>query len=109
MENRQHKRVNCSLSLRYKTLGQKDAVGVGSFAENISIGGIRVKSKTFMQLSSHIVLNISISALSQPAEVISKVAWIKKSQSQDQYEIGVHFVEMTEEDSINVRDFINRI
>ena len=55
------------------------------------------------------VLEITLPTLPKPVKAISKVAWIRKIPTGDQYEIGNQFLEMTKEDRAHMSNFMNKI
>jgi len=55
------------------------------------------------------VVEINLPTIPKPIKAISKVAWIRKLPSSDQYELGNQFLEMSREDKVQINNFVNNI
>ncbi|MCM8791012.1 MAG: PilZ domain-containing protein [Candidatus Omnitrophica bacterium] len=106
-EKRKYKRVNSSLAIQYKNLRQLGEAASGSLTKNVSEGGVCFKSNKFISLACRLVLEISLPNSPKPIKAISKVAWIRKLPSSDQYELGNQFLEITKEDKASIMNFVN--
>ena len=106
-EKRKFRRVDSGLQVQYKNLRQASELPVGSVTRNVSEGGVCFKSSKFISLACRLVLEISIPNSPKPIKAISKVAWIRKIPSSDQYELGNQFLEITKEDKANIMNFVN--
>ena len=79
----------------------------GSLTRNLSEGGVCFQSSKFISLACRLVLEINIPNSPKPVKAITKVAWIRKVPSSDQYELGNQFLEITKEDKANIMNFVN--
>ena len=109
LEKRRYKRVICSFPIQYRDIRKSDTHTEGSLTGNISEGGVYFTSSEFMPLAGRFALEISLPNLSRPIKAISKVAWIRKSPSSDQYELGSKFLEMRNEDKAHIVNFLAAI
>jgi len=75
---------------------------------NLSEGGVCFKSNEFISLACRLVVEISLPNMTKPVKAISKIAWIRKVPSTDQYELGNQFLEITKEDKANIMNFVNQ-
>ena len=106
-EKRKHKRVDSNLAVQYKNLRQIGEMPCGSLTRNLSEGGVCFKSNKFISLACRLVLEINLPNSPKPIKAISKVAWIRKVPSSDQYELGNQFLEITREDKTSIMNFVN--
>lgn len=101
-DRRRYKRVSRELPLYYRDSRDKSAVPAQSLTADIGEGGISFTSNRFFQLTSHLVVDISLPGLPEPIKAMSKVAWIKKIPLSGQYAVGVHFVDMSKPDKARI-------
>lgn len=106
-EKRRFKRVSSNLQIQYKNLRQAGDIPAGSLTKNLSEGGVCFHSGKFVSLACRLVLEITIPNSPKPIKAISKVAWIRKVPSSDQYELGNQFLEITREDKAHIMNFVN--
>ena len=108
MERRRFQRIDSNLPVRYKNI-KTATVPVGSLTNDISEGGIRFKTNEFISLACRLVVEVTLPTAQRPIKAISKVAWIRKLSSGDQYELGNHFLEISKEDKVLITDYVNRL
>lgn len=107
-ERRRYPRVESNLPLQYRNLRKIGETSIGALTKDICEGGVRFKANEFISLACRLVVEITLPTLPKPIKAISKVAWIKKIPSSDQYELGNQFLDMTKEDKNHVINFISR-
>lgn len=107
-DKRRFKRVDSNLAVQYKNLRKAGVLPTGSVTRNLSEGGVCFKSSEFISLACRLVLEISLPNATKPVKAISKVAWIRKVPSSDQYELGNQFLEITKEDKAQILSFVNQ-
>ena len=105
-ERRRHPRVNAHLPLQYKDVQRPIETYSGTLSRDISEGGVRFISNEFLSIFTRLLLEVSVPSLSRPLKAISKVAWIQKIPRSNQYNVGVRFMDMTEEDKKQLNSFI---
>jgi len=81
---------------------------MGAIARDISSGGIRVLVNEFVSVFTRLVVEVAIPSTPKPVKVISKVAWIQKRPHGEQYEVGMQFLDMAEEDRRNITEFVEK-
>ena len=106
-EKRRFKRIDSSLPVQFKNLRKPAEIANGSLTRNVSEGGVCFKSSKFISLACRLVLEINLPNTPKPIKAISKVAWIRKDPSGDQYELGNQFLEITREDKSLIMGFVN--
>ena len=107
-EKRRYRRIDSDFPIQYKNLRASGELPIGSIARNLSEGGVCFKSSKFVSLACRLVVEISLPSSPKPVKAISKVAWIRKIPSSDQYELGNQFLEITKEDKANILNFVNQ-
>lgn len=105
-DKRKFKRLDARIPLQYKELGGAK-IAQGTLTKNLSEGGVRFTSDKFISLACRLVVEMSLPAMQKPVRAISKIAWIKKVPSDDGYEVGNQFLDMTKEDRAVISGFIN--
>jgi len=107
-EQRRHERVETHIPIRYYKLRDGASVqGTGSISKNISQGGIRFRTGEFVSMACRLILELDIPVLPKPVKAISKVAWIRKTDSGKEYELGNQFLEMSRKDTKLVAEYID--
>lgn len=107
-ERRRFQRMESNLPVKYRNL-KMAAAPTGSLTKDIGEGGIRFKTTEFISLACRLVVEITIPTVQRPIKAISKVAWIKRSPTNDQYELGNQFLEISKEDRAAITDYVNRL
>jgi len=107
-DKRRHKRVESNFPVQYRNLRKAGVPSTGTITRNLSEGGVCFKANEFISLACRLVLEISIPNATKPVKAISKVAWIRKVPSSDQYELGNQFLEITKEDRLALVSFVNQ-
>jgi c-di-GMP-binding flagellar brake protein YcgR len=107
-EKRRHKRVESNFPVQYRNLRKPGIPSVGTVTRNLSEGGVCFKSNEFVSLACRLVVEVSLPNSPKPVKAISKVAWIRKTPSGDQYELGNQFLEITKEDRAAIVNFVNQ-
>ena len=105
-EKRQVPRINARLPLQFKDIQRPIETYSGTLTKNISEGGIRFISAEFLSIFTRLLLEVSIPSFSRPIKAISKVAWIRKVPRSNHYDVGVQFMDITEEDKRQLAAFI---
>ena len=108
IEKRRFQRIESSLPLRYKNI-RMSTVPMGSLTKDIGEGGVRFKTNEFISLACRLVVEITLPTVQRPIKAISKVAWIRKLSSGEQYELGNQFLEISKEDRGLITDYVNRL
>ncbi|MDD5633678.1 MAG: PilZ domain-containing protein [Candidatus Omnitrophica bacterium] len=107
-EQRKHPRVETHIPIRYYKLREGAGSQItGSISKNMSQGGIRFRTPEFVSMACRLILELDIPSITKPIKAISKVAWIRKTESGKEYEIGNQFLEMSREDIKLVTEYID--
>jgi hypothetical protein len=109
-ERRKNPRVKTHIPVRFRKL--RDGAGISgdsSLSKNLSKGGIRFKTAEFISMACRLILELDIPMFVKPIKAISKVAWIKKADSGDDYEVGNQFLEMSKKDKELISEYVNSL
>ncbi|MDD3089914.1 MAG: PilZ domain-containing protein [Candidatus Omnitrophica bacterium] len=107
-DNRKHPRVQTHITVRYRNLRDgAGASGENSVSTDIGQGGIRFRAPEFISMACRLILELDIPMSSKPIKAISRVAWIKRSDSGEDYEIGNQFLEMSSQDKEVISGYID--
>ncbi len=108
VERRQKPRMKVAMPVRYRGIRQAENSIVSAIARDLSSGGIRLLVDEFLSVFTRLVVEISVPSTKRPVRAVSKVAWIRKRPHGEQYEVGMQFVDVAEEDKTNIFDFVER-
>jgi len=107
-ERRRFRRVNSVVPLQYKKLKELSEGTIGAITRDVSEGGTRFLSNEFLPLATRLVVELFLPAQPRPVKAISKVAWIRKLSSRDQYEIGNQFLDVGKDDRSQLSDYVKK-
>ncbi len=108
IEKRKSTRVKTHIPIRYRKLSDTEGRGVsGTISNNLGEGGVRFRSKGFISRACRLIMELDLPMLGKPVKVISKVAWIHKAPSGDDYEVGGQFLEISRKDKELVSEYVN--
>ena len=111
LDKRKFPRVKTHIPVRIKKLKGGPAAweGESSVTKNLSTGGIRFRTSDFISMACRLILELDIPMFTKPVKAISKVAWIRKMPSGEDYEVGNHFLEMSKEDKELVSEYVSSL
>lgn len=105
-ERRKFPRINARIPLQFRDIQRPIETYAGSLTKDISENGVRFSSSEFLSIFTRLLLEISVPSFSRPIKAISKVAWIQKAPRSNQYNVGLQFMDMTEDDRKHLTSFI---
>ena len=105
-ERRKFPRINARIPLQFKDIQRPIETYAGSLTKDISENGVCFTSNDFLSIFTRLLLEISVPSFSRPVKAISKVAWIQKVPRSSQYNVGLQFMDMTEDDRKHLASFI---
>ena len=109
-EKRRYPRVTTHIPIKYRKLTEtEDADRSSTISKNLSEGGIRFMSPDFISRACRLILELDMPMFIKPVKAISKVAWIRKASSGNEYEIGSQFLEMSKKDKGLVSEYVNSL
>jgi hypothetical protein len=102
--------VKTSIPVRYRELRDgAEVVGAGSVACDASTGGLRFMANQFFSTTCRLLLEFDLPAMIKPIKAVSRVAWIQKAKPGEgyKYEVGNHFMEITEKDRELIAQYVS--
>jgi c-di-GMP-binding flagellar brake protein YcgR len=82
---------------------------IGAITKDVSEGGVRFIANEFLPLATRLVVELFLPAQPRPIKAISKVAWIRKVTSSDQYEVGNQFLDVGRDDKSQLAEYVKRL
>lgn len=107
-DRRRYARVTSAVPLQYKKLKELTEGTIGAITRDVSEGGTRFIANEFLPLATRLVVELFLPAQPRPVKAISKVAWIRKVSSGDQYEIGNQFLDVGRDDKDQLAEYVKR-
>jgi c-di-GMP-binding flagellar brake protein YcgR len=109
-EKRKHPRMKTHIPIRYRKMRDgAGAQGESSISKNLSEGGVRFRTGEFISMACRLILELDIPMLTRPVKAISKVAWIRKNDTGDEYEVGNQFLEMSKKDKELISEYVDSL
>ena len=105
-ERRRHNRINARVPLQFKDIQRPIETYSGTLTKDVSEGGVRFTASEFLSVFTRLLVEISMPSFPRPFKAISKVAWIQKQPRGSQYNVGLQFLDMTEEDKKHLGSFL---
>ncbi len=90
-ENRKYPRISFKRAVKFKVT-VSDSFS-GEIAQDLSAGGIRIRSHAFIPVGEQVSLGIQLKDSDQVVEVVGRVKWIRYNPHSESYQIGVEFAE----------------
>ncbi|MFH1878027.1 MAG: PilZ domain-containing protein [Candidatus Omnitrophota bacterium] len=99
-EKREHVRIKSYNPVRYRKLSSGARGGSSnSVSTDISRGGVRFRTREFIPMACRLIIEIDVPDQKVPLKAISKVAWIRKTDSGEEFEIGNKFLSLSEKEN----------
>ena len=109
-EKRKFPRVVTHIPIKYRKLGDSDdSARSGTITKNLSEGGVRFRSAEFVSRACRLVVELDMPMFTEPVKAISKVAWIRKTESGNDFEVGNQFLEISKKDKALVSEYVNSL
>ena len=109
-EKRKFTRVKTHIPVKYRKLREgAGSVGFGSLSRDLSQGGVQFRAEEFISMACRLIVEVDIPMLTRPVKAISKVAWIRKTDSGDDYEIGNQFLEISKKDRELISEYVESL
>jgi len=107
-ERRKAKRIDARLPVQFKDVQRPIETYSGTLSKDLAEGGVRFTSPEFLSVFTRLLIEVSVPSFSRPIKAISKVAWIQKVPRSSQYNVGIQFMDITEEDKKQLASFIRK-
>ena len=107
-EKRRYFRLDSRIPMRYRKIERYSQEFKGSLMRNISKGGVRMTVYEFLALNLKLALEIPLLSGMKPLQGISRVAWTKRTAFNEQYDVGIEFINFNQGDEIQIAAFISK-
>ena len=108
LDRRRFTRIDSTVPLQYKKLKESSEGTIGAITQDVSEGGAKFLANEFLPLATRLVVELFLPAQPKPIKAISKVAWIRKAPSGEQYEIGNQFLDVDKGDKNQLSEYVKR-
>ena len=110
IEKRRSPRVATHIPVKYRKLSDSEGVSRASVVtKNLSEGGVRFRAPEFISMACRLLVELDMPMFTKPIKAISKVAWIRKASSEDDYEIGNQFLEISKSDKELISEYVDSL
>ena len=108
-DNRRHLRAEVQVPVRYReTFGSNPTQYRGAQTKDISIGGLRFQTDTFIAHDTRVIFEIHLPSSPKPVRAISSVTWTRAISSGIRYEVGSRFTDIIPSEKKLLEEFLNR-
>lgn len=90
LEHRKYPRVPFKKGVKCRLFAED--VQNGELAQDLSEGGIRIRSNVFIPMGEAISLGIQLSETEEVVEIVGRVVWVRFVPYSEVYQVGVEFV-----------------
>lgn len=107
---RKFPRVKTHIPVKFRKLRDGAGIsGASSISKNLSQGGVHFRTGEFISMACRLILELDIPMFTKPVKAISKVAWIRKTPSGGDYEVGNQFLEMSKKDKELIAEYVDSL
>lgn len=89
--------------------GQTTPRVLETLTKDIALGGLRCLSPTVFPVSAPLQLEVTLGAGEEPLTVRGRAAWFRTLPDGDQYDLGVVFVDLSEQDKLRLSAYLSRL
>lgn len=108
MDKREHIRLAHNLMVWYQTLYEKSDFSFGRVqTKDISLGGMQMVTEDIDTIGTKLLIKFNLPGCNRKIEVNCLVKWVKRLGPEIN-QIGIQFLEMKQEDSTFLADFIKQ-
>ena len=79
-----------------------------SLMKDLGAGGIRLLSRDFLPIDSKLKLEFFLTPASEALMAVGRVVWIQKLPYSYQHEIGIQFLDISEDSRKKIRQFVEQ-
>ncbi len=104
-EWRQFPRLKVSVPIQFRSVLKPHDPFAGSLSKDLSAGGVRLTSPTFLPKEARLVVVLSLPNARQ-VRAIGRVAWVKGQSLSETYDSGIQFIEIESEDQRMIKEYV---
>jgi len=102
IERRKFQRFGCCMPSQCKQLGNNKEGVLGALTRDVSEGGTRLVTESFIPVNSRIVLVLSFPFRNQNVKTVCKIVWTRRFETISRYDLGIQFIDMTTKGRNNI-------
>lgn len=106
-ERRSYPRAQYDLALQYRILNKNYSQATGVLAKDISAGGMKFVSSNFLPVFTLLRIELLLESDIHSISLTARVAWTEKLPYNENYLIGVEFLNIKNEDRVKINSFVN--
>ena len=106
VERRKYPRLNFHIPIRYRKIGANAQEFKGSLIKDISEGGAKMTVYEFLPLNLRLAMEIPLVSGTRPVQGTCRVAWVNKTAFNEQYDVGLEFINLDQKDTGQIAKFI---
>jgi hypothetical protein len=81
---------------------------IGALTQDISAGGLRIRTDQFLSKGGRLVLEIKLPGQFRPMRAISQVAWVRQGVDNSRCDCGLEFIAVAPEDRDAIAGHVER-
>jgi len=113
MEKRKAKRIieenKVKITRIYKDKLPPDKKIIYGLAKDISSGGVRIQGNTFLPINTLLKIELSLKEPLRLISAIGKVRWVKRRYTEELFETGIEFMEMSHGSNNILKEHIDEL
>jgi c-di-GMP-binding flagellar brake protein YcgR len=102
LERRRSQRFGCCMPAQCRRLGNIKDETLGALTKDVSQGGTRLVTESFIPVNSRVVVILSFPFKNQSVKALCKVVWSKRFETLSRYDLGIEFIDMTAKTRTNI-------
>lgn len=107
-EKRSFPRLNLRIPVQYKRIKGRTNILRATVTKDIGAGGVKLLSNDYIPLHTKLKVDIFLTPKSESVSAVSKIVWIQKHPRSDQYDLGLQFTDIPENNRTVISGYINR-
>ena len=82
---------------------------IETLTKDLAVGGLRSLSPTALPVSSGVRIELVLSGERQPIQVRGRVAWFRTIPESDQFDLGIAFDDLSDDDKRRLSAYLERV
>ncbi|MDP3143360.1 MAG: PilZ domain-containing protein [Candidatus Omnitrophota bacterium] len=104
----QEKRKAPRLDCRVPIMCRRGSLFNNTQTLDISQGGVGLLSPKIIPINTNMVMEIALSAKSEPVLCVGKVCWVQKSNYSDHYRVGMNFTDIAQDSEGRLEQYLEK-
>lgn len=109
MERRHYPRLKQQVQFDFKSVDKPKEAFMSALTKDISEGGAKFVNEEFIAKDTRLVTKLFLSdVFLEPLMAISRVVWIQQVPFADRYQLGLEFMDVSDENRLTLHKFVNQ-